>query len=115
MFNFLNFWAKVGFSIFFSVFCFPLFYTAVHVSFQFDKVIILPLGPAGPEAPVFVSHSLLISATFDVIVDTSITFFVLFFSRLLISSIFFSFISEKVLKDFLQPHLVLFDISCPCM
>ena len=64
---------------------------------------------------VSVSHSLLISATFDVIVDTSITFFVLFFSRLLISSIFFSFISEKVLKDFLQPHLVLFDISCPCM
>ena len=28
---------------------------------------------------VSVSHSLLISATFDVIVDTSITFFVLFF------------------------------------
>ena len=25
----------------------------MHVSFQFDKVIILPLGPAGPEAPVF--------------------------------------------------------------
>ena len=38
---------------FFLFFCFPLFYTAVHVSFQFDKVIILPLGPAGPEAPVF--------------------------------------------------------------